>query len=667
MDTTVQSEKCSLSNEFLYAVARYALEQPTRIAYRIDNWSFSYGEIWRLSSRIKYALERQKGIASPHQYTSEEYENLNVEPWLMRLEESDGVGCGVGAGRTGGAAFDAASGTAEQAQARECNQDAAEAPSNNKPANCGNDPASSANAASDGSNTRSPYIVYGHKSPLMIASFLACLRSGHAFVPVDSELPASRVLDIYQQIDNSHVIATLPLPEQITQQLGRKHIYNAHEMSVILADDVCNNENGNASESTADAANTANDDAAHANTNTNTNDTSSPQNVSPTCNNSLEALVRKEGAQWVQGEDTQYIIFTSGSTGKPKGIEVSARNVGNFMRWMHTFPAVSNTNAVFLDQAPYSFDLSEYQVVGALTTGGCLYAISSEVTHNYQQLFAALKSSHVNVWISTPSFADMCLVDPSFDHNLLPDVQLFLFCGETLRCKTARQLLDRFPNVRVANTYGPTESTVAVTYCEISRAQADANTPLPVGFAREGTTIYIVSHDTGKPVCAGEEGEIVIVGDTVAKGYYHNPEKTHAAFSACLPLDKHMRAYRTGDNGHLDEQGCLYFGGRIDNLVKVNGFRIELGDIERNLDELPLIAQSAVIPVVKDERIKSLRAYVVLDGSYSCENSFTTVKEIKRLLGEKIPPYMIPHSFKILNEMPLTANAKIDRKALKAL
>ena len=95
MDTTVQSEKCSLSNEFLYAVARYALEQPTRIAYRIDNWSFSYGEIWRLSSRIKYALERQKGIASPHQYASEEYENLNVEPWLMRLEESGVQTCAL--------------------------------------------------------------------------------------------------------------------------------------------------------------------------------------------------------------------------------------------------------------------------------------------------------------------------------------------------------------------------------------------------------------------------------------------------------------------------------------------------------------------------------------------------------------------------------------------
>ena len=261
----------------------------------------------------------------------------------------------------------------------------------------------------------------------------------------------------------------------------------------------------------------------------------------------------------------------------------------------------------------------------------------------------------------------MCLVDPSFESSLLPDVQLFLFCGETLRCKTARQLLERFPHARVANTYGPTESTVAVTYCEISQAQAEANTPLPVGFPREGTAIRIMSHETGKPVCAGEEGEIVIVGDTVAKGYYHNPEKTHAAFSACEPLEQHRRAYRTGDNGHLDKQGCLYFGGRIDNLVKVNGFRIELGDIERNLDALPIIAQAAVIPVVKDERIKSLRAYVVLDGSYSNENNFATVKEIKRLLGQKVPPYMIPHSFKILDEMPLTANAKIDRKALKAL
>ena len=281
MDTTAESEKCSLTHEFLYAVARYALEQPTRIAYCVNNQSFSYGEIWRLSSCIKNAIEQQKGPASAHDFTSEEHSALALEPWLVRLEESDAAG-------------DAAFGGAKQAQARECSQGAAEAPSNNKPSNCGNDPASIANAASDGSTTRSPYIVYGHKSPLMIASFLACLRSGHAFVPVDSELPASRVLDIYQQIDNSHVIATLPLPEQITQQLGSQHIYNAHELCAVHAVDTV-----------------------HAGDAEDNNESINAQNEFPTCEYTLEALVRKEGAQWVQGEDTQYIIFTSGSTGKP--------------------------------------------------------------------------------------------------------------------------------------------------------------------------------------------------------------------------------------------------------------------------------------------------------------------------------------------------------------
>lgn len=267
MDTTAESEKCSLSHEFLYAVARYALEQPTRIAYCIDNWSVSYGEIWRLSSCIKNAIEQQKGPASAHDFTSEEHSALALEPWLVRLEESDAAGGAFSA--EAGAAVGDASG-AKQAQARECSQGAAEAPSNNKPSNCGNDPASIANAASDGSTTRSPYIVYGHKSPLMIASFLACLRSGHAFVPVDSELPASRVLDIYQQIDNSHVIATLPLPEQITQQLGSQHIYNAHELCAVHAVDTV-----------------------HAGDAEDNNKSINAQNESPTCEYTLEALVRK--------------------------------------------------------------------------------------------------------------------------------------------------------------------------------------------------------------------------------------------------------------------------------------------------------------------------------------------------------------------------------------
>lgn len=185
--------------------------------------------------------------------------------------------------------------------------------------------------------------------------------------------------------------------------------------------------------------------------------------------------------RWVSGEETQYIIFTSGTTGRPKGIEVTATNVARFSEWLREFPQVREGGRVFLDQAHYSFDLSEFELVGALVTGGCLHAVDEGECSDFRALFDDLSRSGVQVWVSTPSFADLCLVDKSFDQRLLPHLRLFLFCGETLHHTTAAKLRERFPRAIVANTYGPTESTVAVTYCQIGDKELADPAPLPVG------------------------------------------------------------------------------------------------------------------------------------------------------------------------------------------
>ena len=232
----------------------------------------------------------------------------------------------------------------------------------------------------------------------------------------------------------------------------------------------------------------------------------------------------------MSGEETQYIIFTSGSTGKPKGIEISANNVCNFMQWVRTFPVVREGGQVFLDQPPYSFDLSEYELVGALSTGGRLHAVSHELTADTRSLFADLAKSDMSVWVSTPSFADLCLVDPSFSESMLPSVKLFLFCGEALRHATAAALRERFPHAIVANTYGPTESTVAVTYCEIGEAELASDAPLPSGAPRPGTEIRICDPETGEPCATGDSGEIVIVATRWQRAIIAIPRKLKRRF-----------------------------------------------------------------------------------------------------------------------------------------
>lgn len=463
------------------------------------------------------------------------------------------------------------------------------------------------------SDDREPIVVLGHKSPLMTAGFLGCLKSGHAFVPVDVEMPTSRLVDIASQLGEPLLLTTVDLPATLGSLISAQRIVDARMV----------------------------------------------------VEQSIGDVAVPDRSRWVTGEETQYLIFTSGSTGRPKGIEVSAANVAHFMSWLHTFPVISDGARVFLDQPPYSFDLSEYEVVGALSTGGCLHAITREKTQDMRALFDDLRTSGVEVWVSTPSFADLCLVDRTFDQQILPDVQLFLFCGEALHHSTAAALRERFPRARVVNTYGPTESTVAVTYAEIGAGELDDPASLPVGRPRPGTDIRIVDRETGACCAPGHVGEIIIVGDTVAKGYFHNPDKTaEVFFEARLRDGRPVRAYRTGDAGHLDEQGVLHCDGRFDSLVKVNGFRIELEDVEENLVALSLVKQVAVVPVQRQGRISHLKACIVPSETAAGRDGFEVRQAIKQGLADRVPAYMVPRTIKLFDELPLTCNGKVDRKVL---
>ena len=466
---------------------------------------------------------------------------------------------------------------------------------------------------------RAPVVVYASKSYLAVASFLGCLLSGHAFVPVDSELPASRVRDIVGQIEDAALACCRNVPTSLVGVLPSDRIVDVRELA-------------------AEDATAARRD---------------------------EVLAPPREA-WVQGEQTNYIIFTSGSTGRPKGIEVSASNVANFMGWMRGFPVVSEGGRVFLDQAHYSFDLSEYELVGALSTGGCLHAVTDEVAASYKDLFEDLGGSGVEVWVSTPSFADFCLVDRRFDASLLPELRMFLFCGAELRRQTAQELRARFPDALVVNTYGPTESTVAVTFAAIGGEELAGSAPLPVGTPRPGTELRIVDRQTGDPCPTGASGEIVIVGNTVAKGYYRNHQKTaEAFFQATMSDGSPARGYRTGDQGHLDEAGMLHCEGRFDSLVKLNGFRIELAEVEGALLEVPGVSQAAVLPVVRDGRVRSLRAFVVLSRRATDESDFDIARGLKADLAARLPSYMVPRSVRVLERMPLTPNGKVDRRFLQ--
>ncbi len=359
----------------------------------------------------------------------------------------------------------------------------------------------------------------------------------------------------------------------------------------------------------------------------------------------------------VAGDAPFYILFTSGSTGEPKGVVITLANLEHFVAWMLAEQRFAAPGETFLNQAPFSFDLSVMDLYASLATGGTLFSITKDHVANLKALYAAFRVSALTTWVSTPSFAQLCLIERTFAEPMLPHLRRFLFCGETLAPETAAQLLDRFPLAEVWNTYGPTEATVATTSVRITREVLEKCSPLPVGAAMPGTRVVILGENGGR-VSDGERGEIVIAGPNVSPGYLGRADLTAQAF---FDLDG-TRAYRTGDWGR-ERAGQIFFEGRRDSQVKVNGYRIELGDLEANLRALPEIADAVVLPVEKQGRIDALAAVVVL-AVEKTGSDFAFTAQLKTRLGERLPAYMIPRKFLYVDAFPMTANGKADRRKL---
>lgn len=451
--------------------------------------------------------------------------------------------------------------------------------------------------------TKAPVIVYGHKDPWMLVCFLACVKSGRAYCPVDVSVPLSRVEAIISEVGPELIFAMEPLEYSGASVLDKAAAKAAVEGEPVVLD------------------------LGYA----------------------------------VSAEDTFYIIFTSGSTGTPKGVQITRDCLDHFIQWGLALGRGLNDGIrrVFLNQAPFSFDLSVMDLYLSLYTGGHLFALSKGLQSDMGAMLDALGKSGAEVWVSTPSFADVCLADKKFCETLLPRLGLFLFCGETLTNRTADRLAAAFPRADIVNTYGPTESTVAVTQVRIT-PELRRDAPLPVGIEKPGTWIFI-QDENGQDLPEGCVGEIVIAGDSVSTGYWKRPDLTERVFGTRVIEGTRYRTYRTGDSG-MRRDGQLYYQGRMDFQIKLHGYRIELGDIEENLLKLEGVTGAVVLPVSREGKVKSLTAYVVADRRG--DSDFSEGQRLRAELKALVPEYMIPKKFVFLDQMPMTNNGKVDRRRL---
>jgi D-alanine--poly(phosphoribitol) ligase subunit 1 len=447
-----------------------------------------------------------------------------------------------------------------------------------------------------------PIIVFGHMQTEMISTFLGCVKSGHAYIPVDESIPADR---LQKMIQNSGAKLLISPSTDIELNFDSIEMVKNEELQMIFK-------------------------------------------TSSVTNNLEDHFVKED--------DNFYIIYTSGSTGDPKGVQITENCLKSFVNWMEKDFGLKQGQR-FLNQAPFSFDLSVMDLYPSLVTGGTLIAIEKSMISRPKVLFQYLEESNIEVWTSTPSFADMCMMNPDFNENLLPNMKTFLFCGEVLSSQSAKQLTTRFPKATVFNTYGPTEATVAVTFVPVTEEILNQYATLPIGVPKEDTKIYIMD-ENGTPLPEGEKGEIVIVGPSVSKGYLQNKEKTEAAFKTI----NGMKAYKTGDSGYF-ENGQLFYNGRIDLQIKLHGYRIEIEDIENNIRKLPLIKSVVVIPEMKDGKCTDLHCLVVVDEN-DFEKDYQLTNFLKKQLTDFMPTYMIPRKFSYLTSLPMTTNGKVDRKKL---
>ena len=462
-----------------------------------------------------------------------------------------------------------------------------------------------------------PVVLFGHKSPFMLTCILACAKSGHPYAPVDTVYPTDRVARIVEQVGNTLLIDTT------ANDAARAAAVAAPRVSLDDLCDIC--------------AQTVTQEA-------------------------VEAL------PGTRRDRTFYILFTSGSTGDPKGVEITGECVDEFSRWMMSDYVFEEDGVrTWFNRTPYSFDVSITDLVCGTTRGDTMFALEAEADASLAKTFEALADCDATDWVSTPSFVEQCLADAAYDATLMPRLKRMLLAGETLRPATVREVKRRFPGIHVYNGYGPTESTDLVTLCEITDEMLENDLALPIGYAKTGSDLVVLDPETLEQKPDGEPGELFVAGNTVARGYYGRPDLTQAAFGVCPEsLAQGRRSYRTGDEVTRESNGLYYFHGRLDLQIKLHGYRIELGDIESTLVSTPLVHMACVLPVVRDGSIHHLTAFVVPTEA-ATGRGLKLTRQIKSLVRGMLPSYMIPRTFRYLDEMPLNTNGKADRKALSAL
>ncbi len=360
-------------------------------------------------------------------------------------------------------------------------------------------------------------------------------------------------------------------------------------------------------------------------------------------------------ADAASAENSAYVLYTSGSTGQPKGVVSAHRASVNRFEWMwRVYPFAEGE--VCCQKTALSFGDSIWEIFGPLLQGVPLVIIPDEAVKDPQRFITALSANKVTRLVLVPSLLRVML---ELGEDLAQQLGALRYCvcsGETLPVELATMFRKQVPHAKLINLYGSSEVAADVLCYEVEMTEGLATVPL--GRPIANTSAYVLDANF-QPAPVGVPGEICIGGEGLARGYLNQATLTAEKFVPNPFSEKDgARLFRTGDIGRYLADGNVEYHGRRDHQVKVRGFRIELGEIEVQLASHPEVDQSIVIASEKERGDKQLVAYVVANGAAP------TVNELRAYLSSKLPDYMIPSAFVLLEALPLTPSGKIDRRAL---
>lgn len=465
-------------------------------------------------------------------------------------------------------------------------------------------------------------VMFVPKSPTAIVALLAVLKAGGVYVPIDVASPAARIGMMVAAVEPACVLSAASAAPLLAELYAAQPALRS--VPAVYLD--------------ADAAPAGSFSAA-----------------------AVRAMPATPLDAGTAPGDAAYILFTSGSTGVPKGVVVTHDSVAHFVRWANRYFGIGNDDRVS-GHSPLHFDLSVFDMFGAFAAGAELHLVPEDTKLQPQRVVDFIRDGALTQWFSVPSVMTYLAHFDALRAGDFPALRRVLWCGDVLPTPVLVYWMRRLPHATFTNLYGPTEAAIASSYYTVPAIPA-TDAPIPIGVACDGEALS-VRDEALAPVPPGVVGDLYIHGVGLSPGYWKNDEKTHEAF--VYPpgrSDAASRMYRTGDLARLGGDGLVYFIGRADSQVKSRGHRIELGEIETALLTSPDLADCTVVALPSDgfEGATICCAYV------AARDAAPTPASLRAFLKTRLPSYMLPSRWLASERLPVNANGKNDRKALKEL